>query len=158
MKVAQLTHHVVPSPEGPGAGSASTMPTDDAIFIPLMWPSQGHSDSDKLDTSGSIQLRRSRAEPAPYSIRGRPLHNRHCFGSGTQPPHIVIPAKAGIQSQRHGSQSTLKQWAGPVFIPLCGLHKAMVIPTSSTRAALYNSVVPAQSLPRTRYGAGTHPR
>ena len=45
-----------------------------------------------------------------------------------QPPHIVIPAKAGIQSQRRGSQSTLKQWAGPVFIPLCGLRKAIVIP------------------------------
>ena len=78
---------------------------------------------------------------------GRPLHNRHCVGSGTQPPHVVIPAKAGIQSQRHGSQSTLKQWAGPVFIPLCGLHKAMVIPTSSTRAALYNSAFPRRACP-----------
>ena len=39
-------------------------------FHPPMWPAQGHSDSDKLDTSGAIQLRRSRAEPAPYSIRG----------------------------------------------------------------------------------------
>ena len=35
MKIAQLTHHVVPSPEGPGAGSASTLPREDAIFIPL---------------------------------------------------------------------------------------------------------------------------
>ena len=76
------------------------------------------------------------------------MHNRHWYENGAQLPHIVIPAKslprtpirAGIQSQRRGSQSRLRQWAGPIFIPLCGLRKAMVIP--------------AKSLPRTPIRAG----
>ena len=35
LKIARGIHNVVPSPEGPGAGSTSTMPRDDAILIPL---------------------------------------------------------------------------------------------------------------------------
>ena len=64
-----------------------------------------------------------------------------CYENSTQPPHIVIPAKAGIQSQRRGSQSTLKHWASPIFIPLCGLHRATVIP---------NVVRNLKSMPATR--------
>ena len=86
----------------------------------------------------------------PFSSLGVPVATgmSDCYENGAQPPHIVIPAKSlprtpirgRYQSQRRGSQFRLKQWAGPIFIPLCGLRKAMVIP--------------AKSLPRTRYGAG----
>ena len=82
--------------------------------------------------------------PASHSMR-ETLQDRsacHCYENSARPPHIVIPAKslprieygAGIQSQRRGSQSTLKHWAGPVFIPLCGLRKAIVIPNVAKRS------------------------
>ena len=77
----------------------------------------------------------------------RPLHNRHSSENGAQPPRIVIPAKSLPRTPIRGRYpvtapwipSTLKQWSGPIFIPLRVLHKAMVIR--------------AKSLPRTRYGA-----
>ena len=55
----------------------------------------------------------------PFSSLGVPVATgmSDCYENNARPPHIVIPARAGIQSQRRGSQSTLKQWAGP-FHPL----------------------------------------
>ena len=63
--------------------------------------------------------------PRRRESRGGVGRTRASVNAGPQamPPHIVIPAKslprtrygAGIQSQRRGSQSTLKQWAGPIF-------------------------------------------
>ena len=62
------------------------------------------------------------------------LPNCHCYENSRPPPHAVIPAKAGIQSQALGFQSTLERPGAHTFIPLCGLRKAIVIPNVATVA------------------------
>ena len=69
------------------------------------------------------QHRRSRAEPAPYSTRGRPLHNRH---SRAEPAPYAI--RGGNPSPVPATDHAATENPAPMFIPICAPRKAMMIP------------------------------
>ena len=127
-----------PSPpldSGPNAGGSSTH------FHTLMWPAQGHG----------VSRERS------------PLHNRHCRAT----PHPSFPRRACPRVGGGGNPSpeTGPNAGGiaPIFIPLCGLRKAMVFPANGAPCTTgYESrrATPHPSFPRRacpRVGGGGNP-
>ena len=85
----------------------------------------------------SIQCRHlsgSIARQLPNSVIGTKIAPGHPTSSYRRKACPVLRYGAGIQSQRPGSQSTFQHWAGPIFIPLCGLHEAIVIPNVAQRS------------------------
>ena len=105
-----------------------------------------------LDTGETSANRHSGEKPAPldtgpvsrvtrgglYAVHFDPASR--CYENSARPPHIVIPAKSRYPVPAPWIPVYVEASGRPIFIPLCGLRKAMVIP--------------AKSLPRTRYGAG----
>ena len=80
--------------------------------------------------------------PAKAGTQGSGVARPSEVGAHAEPNSIVVPAKAGTQGRGVARPSK------------AGIHRE---PSSSVVPAP-TAVVPAKSLPRTRYGAGTHPR
>ena len=131
---------------------------------PAQTPSPSTRETDKRGDSTAVGAD-PRVRPLPSTGEGGacPESPRRSEGDS-----IVIPAKAGIQ-RGGGARSTAANPArtepvlstaegpahpepsSPVVPAQAGTHP---VPLPSAHTA----VVPAESLPRTRYGAGTHPR
>ena len=177
-RVRPLPGSQTPSPltgEGWGEGDSSVVPAqaegnpDNTIVVPA-----------KAGTQGSGVARPSKAgvhpEPnssvVPAQAEGNPDNSIVVPAkAGTQGCGVARPSKAGVHPEPNSSVVPAQAEGNPDNSPVvpaeagtqgggvarpskAGIHRE---PSSSVVPAP-TAVVPAKSLPRTRYGAGTHPR
>ena len=149
-RVRPLPGSQTPSPltgEGWGEGDSSVVPAqaegnpDNTIVVPAKAGTQG-SGVARPSEVGAHAEPNSSVVPAEAGTQGRGVSRPSEVGAHAELNSPVVPAEAGTQG-------------GGVARPSkAGIHRE---PNSSVVPAP-TAVVPAKSLPRTRYGAGTHPR
>ena len=103
---------------------------------------------------------------AATHARPRSLHplawpsqgHSHYYENSRATPYSVVPVKTGTHPRTHGIHLAAERRTAPVFIPQCGLHKAIVIPNVAQRSEESKSESPSLVLSPTRKSGFTNRR
>ena len=177
-RVRPLPGSQTPSPltgEGWGEGDSYVVPAqaegnpDNTIVVPAKAGTQGRGvarpskagvhpepNSSVVPAQAEGNPDNSIVVPAKAGTQGRGVARPSKAGVHPEPNSTVVPAEAGTQGGG-GGRNTPANSARTKPVLSTAEGSAHPEPNSSVVPAP-TAVVPANSLPRTRYGAGTHPR